>query len=309
MHPPGGVALHLDPRDADLLSDLPRPRDAMGIDVELRRLTEVALAPRREADVRPDPRDAERAGRFAVEVVPDDVPDALVESQRVWIEPALGLALAGRRPVAKLDRPLLRDRRLELGKSRGELRGIVGRRDPDALGGRGGRVPEPGPTEREVLQREAERLGVCELPLERVERRLQRGQLVLLQVELVEEVVLRAERVELLARELVPLGHERHAERGQLGAIRVEAARERLVRHLGVPLDVPLDVAGGQRPPLGHQERDEGELPDQLVGVVRHERLPYRGHIVAGAKCAREDAHWRFARAAVKSARQRPLRG
>ena len=38
MHPPGGVALHLDPRDADLLSDLPRARDAMGIDIELRRL-------------------------------------------------------------------------------------------------------------------------------------------------------------------------------------------------------------------------------------------------------------------------------
>ena len=140
-------------------------------------------------------------------------------------------------------------------------------------------MPEPRPAEREVLQREPERLGICELPLERIERGLQRGQLVLLQVELVEEVVLRAERVELLARELVPLGHERDAERGELGAIRVEAARERLVRHLGVPLDVPLHVAGGQRPPLGHQERDEGELPDQLVGVVRHERPAYRGHI------------------------------
>ena len=289
MHPPGGVALHLDPRDADLLSDLPRARDAVGIDIELRRLAKVALAPRREADVRPDPRDAERPGRVAVEVVPDDVPDPFVESECIRVEAALGLPLAGRRPVPKLDRPLLRDRRLELGKSRGELWGIVGRRDPDALSGRCGRVPEPRPAEREVLEREPERLGVCELPLERIERGLQRGQLVLLQVELVEEVVLRAERVELLARELVPLGHERYAERGELGAIRVEAARERLVRHLRVPLDVPLHIAGGQRPPLGHQERDEGELPDQLVGVVRHERSAYRGHIARDAKCARED--------------------
>ena len=133
-------------------------------------------------------------------------------------------------------------------------------------------MPEAGPAEREVLEREPERLGVGELPLEGVERRLERGELVLVELELVEEVVLGAEGVELLARELVALGVERDAERGQLRAVGVEAARERLVGHLRVALDVPLHVPGGERPPLRHQERDERELTDQLVGVVRHPR-------------------------------------
>ncbi len=69
----------------------------------------------------------------------------------------------------------------------------------------GRRVAEARAAEREVLEREPQRLGVRELPLERVERRLQRGELVVVELELVEEVVLRAERVELLAGELVAL--------------------------------------------------------------------------------------------------------
>ena len=227
----------------------------MSVDVELGGLPEVALAPGREADVRADARNSERAGRVPVEVVSHDVPDALVEPERVGIEPPLGLALARGRPVSELDRPLLRDRGLELREARGELRRVVGRGHPDALGGRRRRVAETGTPERKILQREAQRLGVRELSLERVERGLQRRELVLLQVELVEEVVLRAERVQLLAGELVPLGLERHAERGQLGAIRVEPPREGLVRHLRVALDVSLHVACGERSPLGHQER------------------------------------------------------
>ena len=138
-----------------------------------------------------------------------------------------------------------------------------------------GASSNPGRAEREVLQREAQRLGVRELALEVVERGLQRGELVVVELEPVEEVVLRAQRVELLARELVPLRVERHAQRGQLGAIGVEAPRERLVGHLGVALDVPLHVAGGERPALRHQEGDERELADQLVGVVRHANRAY----------------------------------
>jgi hypothetical protein len=61
---------------------------------------------------------------------------------------------------------------------------------------------------------------------------------------------------------------ERDAEGDQLGAVGVEAARERLVGHLRVALDGRLDVARGQRPPLGHEEGDERELADELVGVV-----------------------------------------
>jgi hypothetical protein len=66
------------------------------------------------------------------------------------------------------------------------------------------------------------------------------------------------------------LGLERDAERGQLSAVRVEAACERLVRHLAVALDVRLDVASGQQASLCHEERDERELTDELVRVVRH---------------------------------------
>ena len=178
--------------------------------------------------------------------------------------------VALRRPVGELDRALLRDRRLELREAAGELGRVVGRADADALGGVGAGLGEAGAAEREVLEREPQRLGVGELAVEVEERRLERGELVVLQVEAVEEVVLGAEGVELLAGELVALGVERHAEAGQLGAVGVEAPRERLVGHLRVALDVALDVARGQRPALGHQEGDERELADELVGVVRH---------------------------------------
>src|SRR5207247_3897425 len=84
------------------------------------------------------------------------------------------------------------------------------------------------------------------------------------------EVLLGAGRVHLLARELVARRLERDAERVQLGPVGVEAAGERLVRHLRVALDVLLDVPCRERSPLGHEERDERELADELVGVVRH---------------------------------------
>src|SRR5207237_6636051 len=97
-----------------------------------------------------------------------------------------------------------------------------------------------------------------------------------------------AERVELLAGELVALGMERDAERVQLGAVGVEAPREGLVRHLGVALDVLLDVPGGQRPPLCHEERDERELANELVGVVRH--AAPRAYRAEPVDCSRRSA-------------------
>ena len=242
----------------------------MRLDVEVGRQPEVALAPRREANVAADAGDPEGADGGAVEILADDVPDSLVEPERVGVERALADLVALRRPVVELDRPLLRDRRLELRQAAGELGRVVGRADPDALGGVGARLVEPRPAERQVLQREPQRLGVGELAVEVEERRLQRRQLVVLEVEPVEEVVLGAEGVELLAGELVALRVERHAEPGELGAVGVEPPRERLVGHLRVALDVALDVAGGQRPALRHQEGDERELTDELVGVVGH---------------------------------------
>ena len=145
---------------------------------------------------------------------------------------------------------------------------------------------EAGAAESEVLEREAQRLRVGELPFEGVERGLQRRELVLVEVELVEEVMLGAEGVELLAGELVALRGERHAERGQLGPVGVEPAGERLVGHLRVALDVSLHVARGERSSLRHEECDERQLTDELVGVVGHaQRYPTAGHVRARAKC------------------------
>ena len=240
----------------------------MLLDVEVGRDTEVALASRREADVAPDAGDLERADRVTGEVVPDDVPVAVVEAQRVRVHHALRRARSLRAPVAEANSSLLRDRSLELREPTRELRRVVRCTDADALGGLGRRAGEAGAAQREVLEREAERLGVGELALEVVERGLERGELVVVELEPVEEVVLGPERVQLLARELVALGLERDAERRQLRAIGVEAAGERFVRHLAVALDVRLHVSGGQRPPLGHEKRYERKLPDQLVGIV-----------------------------------------
>ena len=234
------------------------------------RQAEVPFPPRGEADVASEPRHAERPHCVAVEVVADDVPDALVEPECVGIEGALGHLVPLGRPVRELDRALLRDRGLELREATGELGRVLGGTDANALRGVRASLREPRPTECEVLQCEPKRLGVGELPVQVEEGRLQRRQLVVLEVEPVEEVVLGAKGVELLTRELVALGVQRHAEPGQLGAVGVEAACEGLVRHLRVPLDVALHVACGQRPPLRHQEGDERELADELVGVVRH---------------------------------------
>ena len=145
----------------------------------------------------------------AVEIPADDVPDALVEAQRVRVQRPLRHLVSLRRPVRELDRALLGDRGLELREASGELGRVVGCADADALGGGRAGVLEAGPPEREVLEREPQRLRVGELAVEVEERGLQRGELVVLQVEPVEEVVLGAERVELLAGELVALRVER----------------------------------------------------------------------------------------------------
>ena len=205
MHPPGGVAVHLDLRGPGDGPVLPVLADAVGVDVEVLRQAEVALAAGGEADVAADARDAERADVVVVEIVADDVPGASIAAQGVGIQRPLARLVAPRRPVAELDRPLLRDRRLELREPAGHLGRVVGIAHLDARGGLRRRVVEPGAAESEVLQRQPQRLRVGERPLEHVERRLQRRQLVVVELELVEEVVLGAERVQLLAGELVAL--------------------------------------------------------------------------------------------------------
>src|SRR5205809_406650 len=76
LNPPRGVAGDLDARLAGDLADLPRRPAAVLVDVEVRRRPEVAFAPRGEADVAADARDAELLPPLVVEVLADHVPDA-----------------------------------------------------------------------------------------------------------------------------------------------------------------------------------------------------------------------------------------
>ncbi len=272
LDPPGRVAADLDPRLADQIADLPVCASAVRLDVEVLGEPEVALAPGRQPDLAADPGDAKRSVRVAVVVPADHVPAAGVEQEGVRVDRPLLLLVPRDGVVVELDRALLRDRALELCEPAGRLGRVVHLADLHPVRGAAGRPLEGGPSESEVLEREPERLGVREASLQQEERGLERRQLVVGELELTEEVALGAERVELLAREFVPLRVERHPQGEQLGAVGVEPAGERLVRHLRVALDVSLDVARGERTSLRHQKGDEGELSDQLVGVVRHGR-------------------------------------
>ena len=166
------------------LAELPVLLAAVLGRLEFLRHAEVALPPGREADVAADARDAEGAHGVAVVVVADHVPGAAVGEEGIRVHRALGLDVAADRVVRELDRPLLRDRVLELRQPAGHLGRVVGIADLDAHGGLGRLLVEAGPAESEVLEREAQRLRVGELALEHVERGLQRRELVLLELEL-----------------------------------------------------------------------------------------------------------------------------
>jgi hypothetical protein len=86
--------------------------------------------------------------------------------------------------------------------------------------------------------------------------------------------VLRAQRVGLLLAAGVDrlVDRELDAERLELGAVGVEAPGEGVLVHAAVALDVAPDLERRDRSALGHQVRDERQLTDQLLGVLRHER-------------------------------------
>ncbi len=210
LDPPGRVAGELDPRFALDVADLPRRPAAVFVDVEVGRNPEVPLAARGEPDVAADARDAEGPDVLAVEILADHVPAAVVREQPVRVDRSLALAVTRDRVVRELDRALLRDGSLELPQPAGHLCRVVGVEHFDADGGLRGVVAEALAPEREVLERQPQRLGIGELPLEQIERGLESCELVVRQLQLGEEVVLRPEGVELLARELVALRLERH---------------------------------------------------------------------------------------------------
>ncbi len=265
---PGEVLGQLDPRLARDLTDLPRRAASVDGSVELLRNTKVTLAAGGEPDVGSDAGDTEGSLLFPVVIPPDHVPGAGVREEGVRVDRPLRLLVPLHREIAELHRPALRDRALELREPPRHLLRVV--RVVDLHGRLPAGLERGRPAECEILEREPKRLGIGEAPVEEMERRLQRCQLVVLEIEGREEVLLGAQRVELFPGELVPLGMEWHAERDQLAPVGVEAPCKGLVGHLRVPLDVGLHVSRGDRPTLRHEVGDERKLPDELVGVVRH---------------------------------------
>ena len=128
------------------------------------------------------------------------------------------------------------------------------------------------PAPRDLLEREPQRLGVGELAVEQAERGPQRGQLGVGELDRRQVVVLGRQRVELGLEEALGrlLDLQRDAEALELGAVGVEAARESVLVHLAVALDLLLDLERRHRSAVRHQERDQRKLADQLLGVLGH---------------------------------------
>ena len=85
----------LDLRLADDVAELPLGAAAELLDVEVGREAEVALAPRGEADLGADARDAEALDDLVVLVLADHVPGAVLRQQRERVDGALALARRG----------------------------------------------------------------------------------------------------------------------------------------------------------------------------------------------------------------------
>src|SRR4029453_3942196 len=96
LDPPGGITGDGDAGGSDEVADLPRARNPVLLDVEVRRDAEVALASGRKPDVAPNPRHLECPHRVAVEVVAHDVPVAVVEPECVRVHDTLGGSGAAR---------------------------------------------------------------------------------------------------------------------------------------------------------------------------------------------------------------------
>src|SRR3954451_16651371 len=108
----------------------------------------------------------------------DEVELAAAEQQVVRIDLACLLGVAADRVVVEDDRLAAEDRRLDLRQPLRELTTAGRRGDGERDGALLRRVQRRGPAPRELLQRQTERLGVCELPVEQRERHAQRTKLV-----------------------------------------------------------------------------------------------------------------------------------
>ena len=254
----------VDARAPDGVAELPVGAGGVDARVEVLGPVEVVLGLRRVADLAADARHAEDAHVVALVRVADQVELPAAVEQVVGVDLALLLRVAADRVVVEQDRLAAEDRRLDLGEPLRQLApaGARGHGQRDAALLR--RVERRGLAPRQLLEREPQRLGVGELAVEQRQRGAQRAELLVGELDRGQVEVLGRQRVVLGL--VVALGRlvdlEVDAERVELGAVRVEAAREGLVVHLRVALDVLLDLERGYGPPLRHQERDQAELPD-----------------------------------------------
>ena len=257
------------------LAELPRGAAGVVARVELlaRRAAEVVLGLRRVRDLAAHPRQAEDAQRVAVVGAAQEVELPALEEQVVRVDLAGPRLVALHRVVVEEDRLAAEDRGLDLREALRQLlaagRGGDAQRDRLLLG----LAERARAAPRQLLQRQAQRLGVGELPVEQRQRGAERGELAVGERDRGEVELLRAQRVVLLLGDGVgrPVHRELDAERFELGAVGVEPARERILVHAAVALDVAADLQRGDGAALGHQVRDERQLPDELLGVLRHE--------------------------------------
>jgi hypothetical protein len=262
-------------RDAGRVAVLPFGPVGERARVEVDGALEVVLGLRRVGDLAPDPRQAEDPERLALMGPAEEVELPALEEQVVRVDLPRRDVAPLHREVLEGDRLVAEDRRLDLRQALGEL--MAAGRAGDAEAQRPlVRCPErTRATPGDLLERQAQRLGVGELAVEQRQRELQRRELLVAELDRRKVEVLRAQRVVLLLGHAVEwLVHRQlDAERVELGAVCVEAPRERVLVHPAVALDVPADLEGRDRPALGHEVRDQRELADELLGVLRHRRL------------------------------------
>ncbi len=233
---------------------------------------EVVLGLGRVGDLAADPRQPEDAHRVALMRVADQIELPRAVDEVVGVDLARRLLVALHRVVVELDRLAARDRGLDLRQPLRQLAAAGRRRHRDLDGGRLGLAERVLAPPRDLLQGEAQRLGVGEAAVEQRQRGAQRRELGVGERDRGQVVVLGRQRVELGLEEALArlLDLERDAEALELGAVGVEAAREGVVVHRAVALDLLLDLERRDRPAVGHQERDQRKLADQLLGVLGH---------------------------------------
>ena len=227
----------------------------------------------RVRDLGANPREAEDAHLIPLVRVGDQVELAVPEDEVVGIDLAVRHLVALHRVVAELDRLAARDRRLDLRQALRELPAAPRGSELDVDRGGVALLEGAGTPPGDLLEGQAKRLGVGELAVQQHQRGAKRRQLAVGELDRRQVVILRRQRVELRLEEA--LGRlfdlERDAQAVELRAVGVEAASEGVVVHGAVALDLALDLQRRDGPPVGHQERDQGELADQLLGVLGHD--------------------------------------